>query len=191
MDSADPLHEGETFSRQDYKESAFYGLEFVDCRFENCRFNGTLFEKCRFEDCVFSDCDLSLIKPKYSSFIDVDFKDSKLVGVNWYQAALPISANFYSSSLDFSSFVGLNLTNIKMTECLAREVDFMDANLTGGHFSATDFSDSRFVNVTLTRADFRQALNYAIDPNKNFLKKTRFSLPEAMSLLAGLDILID
>lgn len=41
-------------------------------------------------------------------------------------------------------------------------------------------------------ANFIGARNYAIDPTQNTLKKAKFSLPEAMSLLRSLDIeLID
>ncbi|MBM9521021.1 pentapeptide repeat-containing protein [Desulforhopalus vacuolatus] len=49
--------------------------DFYDCKFINCKFTGTVFEKCLFEDCTFIECDLSLIKPKYCSFIDVNFKN--------------------------------------------------------------------------------------------------------------------
>lgn len=40
----------------------------------------------------------------------------------------------------------------------------------------------------LTKADLRQAKNYSIRPDSNKIKKAKFSLPEAMLLLYGLDI---
>jgi hypothetical protein len=42
----------------------------------------------------------------------------------------------------------------------------------------------------LTQADFTGATNYAIAASLNTLKKTKFSLPEAMSLLYSLDIIL-
>ena len=72
-----------------------------------------------------------------------------------------------------------------------REVDLAQADLTDGFFRGCDFSGSRFLNTDLTRADFRGATNYGIGAQHNILKNTRFSLPEAMALLYGLDILLD
>jgi len=42
----------------------------------------------------------------------------------------------------------------------------------------------------LTEADFTGAKNYAIAASSNTLKKTKFSLPEAMGLLYSLDIVL-
>ena len=78
-----------------------------------------------------------------------------------------------------------------MSDCSAREVNFAEANLTNGNFNATNFLNSRFSKTNLTRSDFRNSTNYDINPESNLLKKTRFSTPEAMSLLSGLDILLD
>jgi uncharacterized protein YjbI with pentapeptide repeats len=169
----------------------FLNRDFYDCKFINCNFTGTVFEKCLFEDCTFIECDLSLIKPKYCSFIDVNFKNCKAVGVNWAEAATPLRVDFYSCKINLSSFFGINLTKIIMTECIAKEVDFTGANLTKGNFEKTDFENSRFLKTNLTQSNFRNSTNYGIDPKCNLLKKTRFSLPEAISFLSGLDIILD
>ena len=50
---------------------------------------------------------------------------------------------------------------------------------------------SVFYRTNLTEANFRHAYNYAIDFRSNMLKKTKFSLPEATSLLGGLDIILE
>jgi len=49
----------------------------------------------------------------------------------------------------------------------------------------------RFVQTNLTKADFRGARNYAIAANQNTLKEAKFSLPEAVVLLHGLDIILE
>lgn len=87
--------------------------------------------------------------------------------------------------------MGLNLKGIKIVECVAREVNFSDTNLTKADLRSTDFSGSRFINTDLTSADFSNATNYSINPAHNKLKKTKFTLPEAMSLLYGLDIILE
>jgi fluoroquinolone resistance protein len=69
-------------------------------------------------------------------------------------------------------------------------VDFAEADLTLANCTFTDFTNSRFQHTNLTQADFTGATNYTIAPNLNTLKKTKFSLPEAMALLYGLDIVL-
>ena len=71
-----------------------------------------------------------------------------------------------------------------------RESDFAEADLSLASCTGTDFADSRFLHTDLTEADFVGARNYAISPSLNVLKKTSFSLPEAVSLLYGLDIVL-
>jgi uncharacterized protein YjbI with pentapeptide repeats len=80
---------------------------------------------------------------------------------------------------------------IKITGCEAKEVDFIETDMTGGDFKNTDFEKSRFFKANLTEADFKGARNYFIDVKNTIIKKTRFSMPEAVELLSSLDIIID
>ncbi len=70
------------------------------------------------------------------------------------------------------------------------DVDFRETDLAQANFKGTDLADSLFVATDLTEADLSQARNYRIDPSQNIVKKAKFSLPEAMSLLYGLDIVL-
>ncbi len=131
-----------------------------------------------------------------STFRDVVFEQSKVVGVNWTEATWGLkggilnSITFEESTLNYSTFIGIGLRGIKIKKCVAKDVDFADADLTGADFRETDLTDSRFLHSNLTGADFRNARGYAISPTLNTLKKTQFSLPEAMALLYGLDIIL-
>lgn len=49
-------------------------------------------------------------------------------------------------------------------------------------------TNTLFSNTNLTEADLSAARNYHITPGQNVLKRAKFSLPEAMSLLYSLDI---
>ena len=73
---------------------------------------------------------------------------------------------------------------------MARNVDFADANLTQADLTGTDFYGSLFLHTDLTEADLTHAQNYHISASLNVLKRTRFSFPEAMSLLAALNIIL-
>lgn len=98
--------------------------------------------------------------------------------------------DFNDCSLNYSTFFGLKLNGIRITHCIAREVDFGEADLTRAVFDGTDLAGSLFMHTNLTEADFTKASNYSISAKHNQLMKTKFSLPEAMSLLYGLDIIL-
>jgi fluoroquinolone resistance protein len=54
----------------------------------------------------------------------------------------------------------LKIPKIKVANCEAKEVDFIETDLSGGDFKNTDFEGSRFVRADLSEADFRGARNY-------------------------------
>jgi fluoroquinolone resistance protein len=168
--------------------------EFSGCTFIKCAFNETVFQDCRFHNCFFKGCDLSLVRLKSCSFTNTQFEDSQLIGVNWTETAWATSkvaltpVNFLGCVINYSTFMGLNLKKVGMIRCTAKDVSFEEANLTQANCRFTDFMNSRFMRTNLTDADFTGAKNYSIAPSLNTLKKTKFSLPEAMSLLYNLDI---
>jgi fluoroquinolone resistance protein len=100
------------------------------------------------------------------------------------------AVDFINCTLNYSTFTGLKLPKAQFTHCVARDVDFADADLSGANCTETDFSDSRFLHTNLTEADFTGATHYSIAVNLNTVKKAKFSLPEAMSLLYSLDIIL-
>ena len=57
-------------------------------------------------------------------------------------------------------------------------------------FPNLTFPEATYLNTNLSEANLSQARNYLIDPGLNELKKTKFSLPEAMSLLYNMDIIL-
>ena len=189
----------------EYEDRAFEGLELAGeevrdkeiagCTFTGCSFLETRFSACRFVECAFVRCDLSLCRVSDSSFTDVTFVESRAIGVDWTEASWPALGlfqriGFERCAVSHSTFDGLLLRGIKMVDCVAHDVDFAEADLTEANFTGTDFRESRFLHTDLTRADFQGATNYAIAPGLNVLSKTRFSLPEAMALLYGLDIIL-
>lgn len=164
--------------------------EFSGCVFKNCKFFEVSFFDCTFENCRFENCDLASISIKHTSFQDVLFIDSKLTGIQWNDASIPLDVNFRRCLLNYSGFIGVDLRNTEMVECQLKEVDFTEANLTKANCKYSDFSGARFINTDLTHTDLTDATNYSIHPDGNKLRKTKFSLPEALSLLEVYDIII-
>ncbi len=174
------------------------GVEFSDCAFSKCSYREVRFVNCKFIKCVFKDCDLNLAKLDDTTFVETRFEACKLLGINWTVSAwgqailVPRKpADFIGCAMNYNVFMGMNLRKVTLSNCAAIDVGFEDANLTEADCRGTDFTGSRFVRTDLTQADFRGARNYGISPVTNKLKGAKFSLPEAMSLLHGLEIVLD
>lgn len=80
-----------------------------------------------------------------------------------------------------TSFRGSNLT----------EADFSECDLTGSSFPDCDLNGALFDNTNLEKVDFLTAVNYTLDPERNRLKKTRFSAGGLHGLLGKYDIIIE
>jgi fluoroquinolone resistance protein len=183
------------FKGETLKNSLADRVEFNACTFNRCAFTETIFQSCKFRDCVFQGCDLSLVKLKDCVFAGNRFENSQIMGVDWTATSWARGAwlkpvDFYGCLLNHSTFVERNMKKIAISKCVCREVDFSDANLSQANCTFSDFASSRFSNTNLTEADFTGASNYSISASHNILKKTKFSLPEAMSLLYSLDIVL-
>jgi uncharacterized protein YjbI with pentapeptide repeats len=83
------------------------------------------------------------------------------------------------------------MKNISFCESKLKECYFTNTILHGADFNEVDLSGSVFHNCDLSLADFTSAVRYEIDPRTNKLKNAKFSLPEALGLLRGLDVTIE
>ena len=181
----------ETFSHVNSTDMVIRDKEFEKCTFRQCSFINCQFVHCKFLDCTFDTSDLSVVKLTDSIFSECVFVNSKAIGIDWTKAKTLRSLSFKSCQLHYSNFSFLKLPQLKLLSCTVHEADFMEANLTEGDFKGTDFTRSRFANTNLTKANFKNAYNYSINFNNNLLTKAKFSLPEAVSLLQSLDIILE
>jgi uncharacterized protein YjbI with pentapeptide repeats len=167
---------------------------FSDCSFVRCSFAKTILRSCRFLNCIFQHCDLSLARVPNAFLSGVQFEDSKTVGVSWpdakWSGKIQDPMVFTRCVVSHATFNGLQLKALKLRDCLAVNVDFRDANLSGADFSGTDLAESLFSSTNLTGADFSRARNYSINPGRNILTRAKFSLPEALALLYSLEIVL-
>jgi uncharacterized protein YjbI with pentapeptide repeats len=139
---------------------------------------------------VFEECDLSLIRLKDTTFSNTQINGSKAIGIVWHAASNPLSVNFKNSRLSYSSFYGKNLKKMQVTDCIADETDFTNCNLIQSNFAGTDLRNAIFINTDMSQANFVNATNYSINLQNNKTKKAKFSLPEALSFLHSLDIIL-
>jgi len=181
----------ETFSKVTVSNENLINTIFEACHFDHCSFTNCKMDRCKFINCRFDSCILSAVIPINSRFQEPRFFRCKLMGIDWTRTADLSEPDFLECQLNYSNFKLLKLQGIKMVNCEAKEVEFIEADLRKGDFRKTDFDNSRFFKTNLSSADFRGAKKYSIDVKNNVLKKARFSLPEAMLLLNGLDVIID
>lgn len=73
----------EKFSKISLSKETIKGVEFEECEFKGCSFVDCKFEKCKFIDCKFDDCMISALVPTGSSFVEVSFTNSKVIGSDW------------------------------------------------------------------------------------------------------------
>jgi uncharacterized protein YjbI with pentapeptide repeats len=85
----------------------------------------------------------------------------------------------------------MNLKKMKWTNSSLHELDFNEADLSSAIFEGCDLQRSIFTGTNLEKADLRTSFNYSIDPERNRLKKAKFSLPGVIGLLDKHDIQID
>jgi len=181
------------FNKLPLAHSELIGCEFEECEFRECDFSEALLKSCKFINCIFMRCNLSLIKLSYTSFYDVNFTESKLVGVDWTKASWP--AFHFDSMLKFnkcilndSSFFGLTMNGLQFEECKLHDVDFREGDFADSTMTYCDFTNSLFMRTNLQNVDFTESGNFNLNVTENRVTKAKFTRYEALNLLESLGI---
>lgn len=190
---------GERFSNLRLEGGAVSGGVFEDCIFEDCRFQDVALANCRFSGCEFIGCRAQGVRFDNVQALGNGFAGCVLLGVDWaslldprkqdlgflpfdsFQACTLHHCVFFQLDLRKFSFAGCDLSGSYLDGCRLAEADFSGCLLRGTAFSHND----------LAKADFRRAREYSFSLLSNQAKGARFTLPEAMGLLYGLEIQIE
>lgn len=184
---ADQRYENMKFSAETLRKG-----EFENCLFNGCDFTDINLSDFVFTDCEFQACNLSLVKIVNTAFRDVKFKNCKMLGLHFEDSnEYTLSFSFESCMLDNSSFYKTKIIKTVFNGSRLIEVDFSECNLTDSSFINCELQGAVFDNTNLEKADLRSAYNFSIDPDRNRLKKTRFSENNLRGLLSKYDILIE
>jgi uncharacterized protein YjbI with pentapeptide repeats len=174
------------------EESVSYGnCEFVECRLYNKKLNNCEFKNCKFLNCDFSNSELNNI-----SFEFCEFENCKLIGIDFSKCLGNYKMNtflvyFNECDLSFSNFSHLKIKNAKFTHCKLISTNFFECDFYKGSFHGSNLKDTTFFKVNLSYVDFRESINYFIDPDSNNIKKAKFSFPNVLNLLKKYDIDIE
>jgi uncharacterized protein YjbI with pentapeptide repeats len=102
-----------------------------------------------------------------------------------------LTFKFDSCTLDHSSFYKTRIIKTIFKDSRLTEVDFSECELTDSAFLNCDLRGAIFDSTNLEKVDFLTSYNYSLDPDKNKLKKTKFSSNGLSGLLTKYDIIIE
>ena len=186
------IHTHKTFEKVSFIDKKVNNREFEDCIFKNCDLSNSDFSNNIFIDCVFMDCNLSMTQLSGTSLKTVDFKDCKLLGIQFHLCTdFLFSVGFQDCVLDYSSFANKKMPKTKFNACSMKEVSFIGTNLTNSTFENCNLENAIFNDTQLPGVDFRTAYNFKIDPEYNPMRKAKFSTQGIVGLLDKYDIKIE
>lgn len=181
--------EGGKFDKEDFTRNMLPKGEYDCCRFMSCDFSGSDLANVKFMECEFENCNLSMAKLTNSALLDVKFINCKMLGLHFDDCnEYGLLVYFEGCNLTHSSFYKTKLQKTTFKNCRLHETDFTECNLSSSVFDNCDLSGTAFQNTNLENADLRSAFNFSIDPEKNRLKKAKFSLSGIAGLLDRHDI---
>jgi len=186
------LTENKTFEKLDFCSDKLNDTEFEECTFIECIFDEHSISNLIFRECEFQECNFGKAVLKNTVFNDVRFINCKMIGLDFSICSTMLLSMYFSDcNLNFSSFYLLRLKGIIFMNCSLESVDFTETDLTSATFDNSNLKQATFEHTILDRTDFRSARNYQIDPEKNKLKKTKFSKEGLKGLLTNYDIIIE
>jgi len=184
--------EDEKFDGIDYSIKKLPVGEYENCRFTNCNFAEANLSKITFIDCVFDNCNLSAANINGTAFQETSFSNCKLMGLRFEDCnQFLFTVSFTGCLLNLSTFYKVKLKNTRFINCSLQEVDFTEADLTLAEFDNCNLLHAVFDNSVLEKADLRTAINFSIDPERNKLKKAKFSAATLSGLLHKYDLVIE
>ncbi len=184
--------EDEEISLSDFDGiSECVGAEFISCIFEGLNLTDFNFKNTKFIECRFIKCNLSNIQIDGATFRDLSVTNSKLVGINFSNCNSLFQISFEECLLDYSLFQQVESSGASFEKCSLKDVVLSESDFSNSNFSGCNLRGANFNNSNLSGADFRGATEYDIDPLFSKVKKAKFSLPEALTLLSALEITVE
>jgi uncharacterized protein YjbI with pentapeptide repeats len=180
------------YDKIDFNEAPLGQSDYENCQFNHCNLSNINLSDLKFIDCVFTDCNLSNAKMHKTSLQEVKVRGCKMLGLHFEQCnPFSLSFGFDNCILDHCSFYHLKIKKTVFNDCQIREADFNQTDLTEATFNNCDLHKTVFDGSTLEKADLRSSYHYSIDPERNRVKKAKFSLSGVAGLLDKFDIIIE
>lgn len=181
--------EDKVFEKINYTVNGLPKAEYDNCTFKNCDLSNVNLSHITFSQCRFDNCNLSLALLGQTAFKEVTFSNCKMLGLHFEHCSdFLFEVSFDNCQLNMSVFYQRKMPKSLFNQCTLVEVDFTEANLSQAVLAGCDLSGAMFDRTNLEKADLSTAFNYVLDPEKNKIKKAKFSMPGVMGLLVKYDI---
>lgn len=193
MLESDTEYEKQIFTGLDVSSQEILSSTFSDCTFKKCNLFQANLAGCSFIDCAFTDCNICMVGLRSVYFNKVEFTNCKLLGDNFEfcKYDFGFSANFTNCIMELTNFSGAKIHKCSFKDSSFKKASFIRSKMIKCDFSGCSFESATFDNSDLSESNFKGAFSYFIDPTRNKLKKTIFSMPEVVGLLGYLDIKIE
>jgi fluoroquinolone resistance protein len=187
-----PYISDQSFTKIDVDLNPLVKAEYENCIFNSCDFSEINFAEFRFVKCQFVRCNLSMVRLYKTSFQEISFIDSKLLGIRFDNCnQLGLSFTFENCLLNYSSFQQTKIRKTIFRNCQMHELDFTESVLVQTVFDNCDLMRTQFHNCNMEYADFRTSYHFSIDPEVNRMKNAKFSVSGLAGLLGKYEIEID
>ncbi len=174
------------------EEISKQGTEFENYLFKDCDLSNSVLSNYKFIDCVFDNCNLSMVKLSDTVIRDSEFVNCKILGVNFFECNdFIFTCKFVNCMMKYASFKNMNIKGFEFTDCNMDEVDFFAANLSNSVLKRCSLHRAIFSDTNLEKADLSTALNFSIDPDRNKIKKAKFSRMGLSGLLDKYNIIVE
>lgn len=182
----------QVFDKTTLPQTGTIDTQFENCTFQNCDLTEADFFGCDFLKCSFKQCNLSMVKFGHIGFDKVQFDECKMIGVDFSNTKdFLFSIDFSNCILDYTAFMKKKNRKAKFVNCSLKGADFSEADLTSAIFEKCDLSTAIFMRSILSSVNFVSSYNFTIDPEKNLLRKAKFSLDGLPGLLSNYGIIVE
>ncbi|MDC0673752.1 pentapeptide repeat-containing protein [Nannocystis radixulma] len=175
--------EDQTFTGLELQDVELGGKEFVGCKFVGCKGQESRWRGVRLEDCVFERCDLTQAKVAGMVAGKLQFRHSKLMGIEWTELGKFASLAFVECTLQYASFLRLSLRKAEFIDCTLTEANFFEVDLGEATFRGSTLNGSVFRGCKLRKTDFSAATGAFFDPAQNEAREAVIAI-ETAALLA-------
>lgn len=181
----------QVFEKDEVLTIATVETQFDACVFKNLDFTTTNFLGCDFTNCTFDNCNFSMVKFGPIGLDKVFFLNCKMIGADFTHAKdFLFAANFTNCILDYAAFMKKKNRKCHFNNCSLKGADFSEADLTGAQFERCNLSAAVFMRSILNGANFVSSFNFTIDPEKNMLRKAKFTADGLVGLLTNYGIIV-
>jgi len=177
---------GSVYGTYDIMYKDFERCTFNDCDFTECDFLGVAFTDCTFISCNFSEAKINYVALRDAQFTNCDFTNVNFSMVD----SLLLSVHFRDCVMDYSKFYTLKIKGTTFSNCSLIAVDFMNSDLSAVIFDNCNLHKAVFIDTIANNADFCTSYNFSIDPEKNKLRKAKFSEAGLKGLLEKYELIV-